>query len=81
MDAVNVLTVGLNTLLDDDLNSLKVASPILNKCFQGHGAAVSWGHNSFVGGCTPGPIAGYGPEAYPSGSTVMIFSFRFISKY
>jgi len=50
MDAVNVLTVGLNTLLDDDLNSLKVASPILNKCFQGHGAAVSWGHNSFVGG-------------------------------
>ena len=50
MDAVNVLTVGLNTLLDDDLNSLKVASPILNKCFQGHGGRrFVGGHNSFVG--------------------------------
>jgi len=50
-------------VLGDDLNSLKVASPILNKCFQGHGGRrfVGGTTHSWRGTCRHGPIAGYGP--------------------
>jgi len=63
MDAVNVLTVGLNNCWVMDLNSLKVA--ISTSVFRGTGAAVSWGAQLIrEGSCPPGPIAGYGPGKF-----------------
>jgi len=51
MDAAECTDCRSKQLLGDDLNSLKVAGSILNKCFQGQRGRrfVGGGHNSFVG--------------------------------